>query len=468
MIEKININGVEYAVTPVTEGESTNGVTVKVDGVTYLLGEPIVSPVVAPAASAGSQAIEKVQVNGALYDIADVEGVEAEAQRATEAESSLGIHISQVEETVNKTNADIAETKKNIASSLHASSVADSVNITGKSDVGRTTFSAEIPAATTEKAGVMSAEDKKNLNYSTQRLELVQHRQFNLFKIDATNPEYNSIMHDIDNAIKELYIKTKRDNLKVGLLQKEGVGGVSTSMFIVWDSDTKVFYVNIEEEEAFGTKLYKTDEYTVVIDWDKVNFRYTNLSESRYIVSDNVFSEYYSFNRLINSIDSNIETIETNIEDIDSNIETIKNDVNIITPALTEIIEQVPNVYTCERGGYTTGGINNDDLSRFRVSQPLLSKDVVSIYIDNSFVDKYGLFIWGNDDGYGYPIQSNSGFTAVTSWVNNNKYKYIFVFGEKKDGTKLDDVDLEEIKSILVVENNVLVGYMKCATADEV
>lgn len=95
---------------------------------------------------------------------ANATAIANETQRATEAEGSLGIYISQVEETVNKTNADIAETKKNIASSLHASSVADSVNITGKSDVGKTIFSANIPAATTEKAGVMTAGDKKKVD----------------------------------------------------------------------------------------------------------------------------------------------------------------------------------------------------------------------------------------------------------------------------------------------------------------
>lgn len=158
MIEKININGVEYAVTPVTEGEAANGVTVKVDGVTYLLGEPIVAPAVAPAASSGSQAIEKVQVNGVVYDIADVEGVEAEIQRATEAEETLRTEI--------ETNTtDLTEMKKDIANQLFAASTADKVSITGRNQQSmRINFSAEIPAATTEKAGVMSAKDKEKLD----------------------------------------------------------------------------------------------------------------------------------------------------------------------------------------------------------------------------------------------------------------------------------------------------------------
>lgn len=92
--------------------------------------------------------------------------INAEVNRAQAVEAGLGEYISHVEGEVSTINADIAETKKNIASSLHASSVADSVNITGKSDVGRTIFSAEIPAATTENAGVMSAGDKQMLYQS--------------------------------------------------------------------------------------------------------------------------------------------------------------------------------------------------------------------------------------------------------------------------------------------------------------
>ena len=166
MIEKININGVEYAVTPVTEGEAANGVTVKVDGVTYLLGEPIVSPVVAPAASAGSQAIEKVQVNGALYDIADVEGVEAEAQRAQDAEQALGMALQ------NGLNQE-ATARDNLAKEIKSNAMqydtlgvyvrADKAEIYGRS-IDTTPRVVEFPAATTEKAGVMSAADKRALD----------------------------------------------------------------------------------------------------------------------------------------------------------------------------------------------------------------------------------------------------------------------------------------------------------------
>ena len=77
---------------------------------------------------------------------------------------NLGEYISQVQESVNETKNDLTETKKNIASSLHASSIADSVKIVGKSDVGRITFSVDIPAATSGTSGVMSSTDKTNLD----------------------------------------------------------------------------------------------------------------------------------------------------------------------------------------------------------------------------------------------------------------------------------------------------------------
>lgn len=89
MIEKININGVEYHVTPIAEGELPTGVTVKVDGVIYQLGDPVVATAAEPAATSIEGTIEKISVNGAVYDIADVEAVEAEAQRAQEAEKEL-------------------------------------------------------------------------------------------------------------------------------------------------------------------------------------------------------------------------------------------------------------------------------------------------------------------------------------------------------------------------------------------
>lgn len=81
-----------------------------------------------------------------------------------DAIEALAVGVTSLETGLGNTNTDLAEAKKSIASSLHASSSADSVTITGKSDVGRTTFSAKVPSATTESAGVMSVKDKTKLD----------------------------------------------------------------------------------------------------------------------------------------------------------------------------------------------------------------------------------------------------------------------------------------------------------------
>lgn len=59
----------------------------------------------------------------------------------------------------------LAETEKNIANQLFATPDADKVTLTGRNEQSmRLNFSADIPAATEEKAGVMTAEDKKRLD----------------------------------------------------------------------------------------------------------------------------------------------------------------------------------------------------------------------------------------------------------------------------------------------------------------
>jgi hypothetical protein len=161
MIDKISINGTMYAVTPVPEGEQPSGSTVTVDGVTYLIGTAITAP-----AEMAQQAIEKIQVNGVLYDIADVEAVVAEKNRATEAERML-------RDAINTNANNLAETEKNIANQLFATPAADKVTITGRNKQSmRLNFEADIPAATTETAGVMTAEDKKMVNASIKNIDV--------------------------------------------------------------------------------------------------------------------------------------------------------------------------------------------------------------------------------------------------------------------------------------------------------
>ena len=80
-----------------------------------------------------------------------------ETERAQGVEGTLRTAID--------TNAtDLAETKKNIANQLLVDSTADKVTITGRNEQSmRINFESDIPAATTEKAGVISAEDKRKL-----------------------------------------------------------------------------------------------------------------------------------------------------------------------------------------------------------------------------------------------------------------------------------------------------------------
>lgn len=175
MIEKININGVEYHVTPVAEGELPTGVTVKVDGVTYLLGEPVVATAAEPAATSTEGTIEKISVNGVVYDIADVEAVQAEAQRAQSAEGKLrdelqnlsgvadglGTELSGIAGSVNTLRQKVDGTTSAFGTFIARPDMED-VAITYSNIAGNAgTFS--IPAATTEKAGVMSAEDKESI-----------------------------------------------------------------------------------------------------------------------------------------------------------------------------------------------------------------------------------------------------------------------------------------------------------------
>ena len=151
MIEKININGVEYYVTPVAEGATPTGVTVKIDGVVYQLGDPVVATAAEPATTNTEGTIEKISVNGVVYDIADVEAVEAEAQRAQEAEKELQEKIGNIEGV------------ESVETTPSATEVSLKVN----------DKSATILAATTEKAGVMSAEDKEHIDNVTETVDAV-------------------------------------------------------------------------------------------------------------------------------------------------------------------------------------------------------------------------------------------------------------------------------------------------------
>ena len=86
--------------------------------------------------------------------------VEAEKTRAEQAEQKLANKITTEAERAIQVEKAI-ESKALHYNTIHISTKADEVNIGGKSVDGTNTLSVDIPTATTESAGVMSAEDKK-------------------------------------------------------------------------------------------------------------------------------------------------------------------------------------------------------------------------------------------------------------------------------------------------------------------
>lgn len=76
-----------------------------------------------------------------------------------------GTEVAEMLAAINANANNLAETKKDIANQLIVTPAANSVGVTGCNEQSmRINFSADIPAATTEKAGVMIAEDKKALD----------------------------------------------------------------------------------------------------------------------------------------------------------------------------------------------------------------------------------------------------------------------------------------------------------------
>ena len=105
------------------EGTDVSSATVvkDVNGVSYVLCYDTNGNIVrvSPDTINQQESTNKDAINANATAIAN------ETQRATEAEGSLGIYISRVGETVNKTNTDLTETKKDIANQLFAASTAD-------------------------------------------------------------------------------------------------------------------------------------------------------------------------------------------------------------------------------------------------------------------------------------------------------------------------------------------------------
>lgn len=168
MIDRININGVTYSATPLEAGAQATGITITVDGVTYLLGD-VIAPMKEQAASTeASGNIDKISVNGVIYDIRDVEDVAAERKRAMEAEANISNIFS--DELGRETDARISadDTTRSMGvlfGGFNKRNTTAAEVVIGYKSIDQEhegTFS--IPAATTEKAGAMSAADKKKLD----------------------------------------------------------------------------------------------------------------------------------------------------------------------------------------------------------------------------------------------------------------------------------------------------------------
>lgn len=90
------------------------------------------------------------------------EAITEERERATGIESQLQERLDADKEVSQATDAEI-KSKAMYGNTLHLTTYEDKVNLGGKSVDGQNTISQNIPSATTEKAGVMSAKDKRTV-----------------------------------------------------------------------------------------------------------------------------------------------------------------------------------------------------------------------------------------------------------------------------------------------------------------
>lgn len=167
MIDSININGVRYSVTPAEEGQSGNIFTF--EGVTYSIGNPVTT---ASSEIAGS--VDKISVGGKIYDIRDKEDVEGLRAAITQMGEDLSIAIDETVKAEASTR-EIADNEiRKSAAGLERFSISpssESVSVSFHSLDNTNPAMQIIPSATTEKAGVMSAEDKKRLDGVEAKIE---------------------------------------------------------------------------------------------------------------------------------------------------------------------------------------------------------------------------------------------------------------------------------------------------------
>lgn len=153
----ITLDGIVYNATPTTDPQPTDK-TIVLDGITYVLTKAI----------AGT--IEKVSVNGKIYDLKDVEDLNEEIARAKEAERQLSAAVAAEAERAKATEQGLQKTFSKAVGieRFGVSEQKDKVDIRFTPVDSNAMTAVTIPAATTEKAGVMSAADKEKLDNLSQ------------------------------------------------------------------------------------------------------------------------------------------------------------------------------------------------------------------------------------------------------------------------------------------------------------
>lgn len=167
MIDSININGVRYSVTPAEEGQSGNIFTF--EGVTYSIGEPVT-----PASNEIAGSVDKISVGGKIYDIRDKEDVEGLRAAITQMGEELSIAIDETVKAEASTREAVDNAIRKSAAGLERFSISpssESVSVSFHSLDNTNPAMQIIPSATTEKAGVMSVEDKKRLDGVEAKIE---------------------------------------------------------------------------------------------------------------------------------------------------------------------------------------------------------------------------------------------------------------------------------------------------------
>ena len=163
---------------------------------------------------------------------------------------------------INANANNLAETKKDIANQLIVTPTANNVGVTGRNEQSmRINFSADIPAATTEKAGVMTVEDKKNIGYSAK----------------------NSVAYCADRLInayiKELYISGENAQAQGFYVERIIKNANNTCVCAIYSADRSIMFY-IESLEAIPYKYYKltSSGFTLetIINFEKVTEKWSD------------------------------------------------------------------------------------------------------------------------------------------------------------------------------------------------